>query len=122
MPPEPTPILIVDDDEGIRDALGEMLGDEGYPVATAANGEEAMAWLRRERPRSCIVLLDLMMPVMDGDEFLRLKRSDPELAGLPVIIVTASGRPVDPKPGIRAYIQKPIEMPLLMAAIEACAG
>jgi len=114
--------LIVDDDEGIRDALGEILRDEGFPVATAANGEEAMTWLRQERPRSCIVLLDLMMPVMDGDEFLRRKRLDPELEALPVIIITASGRPVDPTPGIRAYIQKPIEMPVLMAALEACAS
>src|SRR5882724_10983988 len=68
----------------------EVLGEEGLPVATAANGLEAMCWLREQWPKSCVVLLDLMMPAMDGAEFLRAKRADAAQAAIPAVIVTAA--------------------------------
>src|SRR5579862_4602951 len=63
-------ILIVDDDPDIRDSLKEVLEDEGYEVNGVANGREALDYLRKS-PRPCVILLDLMMPVMDGWQFRR---------------------------------------------------
>jgi CheY-like chemotaxis protein len=124
VPPPLRSVLIVDDDEGIRDALGEMLRDEGFSVATAANGREGILWLQAQRPQACVVLLDLMMPVMDGAQFLRAKQADVGLRTIPVVIVTAAGAAfrVDPTPDIRDTISKPIDLPGLMAAIESCAA
>jgi CheY-like chemotaxis protein len=118
-PPQLSWVLIVDDDEGIRDALSETLSDEGFPVATAANGQEAIDWLRERRPPSCVVLLDLMMPVMDGAGFLRAKQADPVLSAIPVLVVTAAGPAlrVDRTPDVKDAISKPFELPHLMAAI-----
>ena len=117
-------ILLVDDDEAIRDSLSEYLREEGFLVATAENGQDAMQWLRDHRPIPCVVLLDLMMPVMDGGEFLRAKRNDPGLSPIPVVIITAAGAPfrIDLSPDIKDFIQKPIVLPRLMAALEACAS
>jgi CheY-like chemotaxis protein len=115
-------VLLVDDDEGIRDALSETLSEEGFSVVTAANGREAIHWLQAQRPQSCVVLLDLMMPVMDGAEFLRAKQADAALCKLPVVIVTAAGTAfrVDRTPDVKETISKPIELPDLMAAIDSC--
>jgi CheY-like chemotaxis protein len=117
----PLNILLVDDDEDIRDALGELLRDEGFSVATAQNGLEAINWLRESPSVSCVVLLDLMMPVMDGNEFLRVKQADPALSPLPVVVISASkGRLSLDMPGVVAVVAKPIEIPLLMAALASC--
>ena len=122
MPAEPQLVLLVDDDQGIRDALSELLRDEGFSVATAANGAEALSWLRAERPTSCTVLLDLMMPVMGGSEFLRAKRADATLTGLHVLVLTATGEPlpIDQMADIKGRLAKPIVLPDLMAALASC--
>lgn len=114
-------VLLVDDDEGIRDALGEMLRDEGFRVVTAENGRKAIQWLQEHRPTSCVVLLDLMMPVMDGNEFLRAKQRDVSLSAIPVLVITAAGTRfcVDQTPDIKEFIDKPIAVPQLMAALES---
>jgi CheY-like chemotaxis protein len=116
-------ILLIDDDEGIREALGELLREEGYDVDTAANGLEAMRWLTEHRPSSCVLLLDLMMPVMSGGEFLGRKQTDPLVSPYPVVIITASANAngFDRTPDVKACLSKPIEMPELLAAIERCA-
>jgi CheY-like chemotaxis protein len=114
---------LIDDDEGIRDALGELLRDEGFAVETAANGLEALLWLTKSRPASCVLLLDLMMPVMDGGEFLVRKQEDPIVSPYPVVIITASASTTafSRTPDIKACLSKPIEMPDLMAALALCA-
>jgi CheY-like chemotaxis protein len=116
---EVPPILLVDDDADIREALSETLRDEGFVVSTAGNGQEAICWLRDQRPASCVILLDLMMPVMDGSAFLREKRADPALVGFPVVLVTASAAVPQAQwtPDVRACLGKPIEMERLLAAI-----
>lgn len=116
-------VLLIDDDEGIRDALGELLRDEGFVVETAANGLEAMQWLAERRPASCVLVLDLMMPVMDGTEFLERKQADPLVSSYPVVIITASARArhVARTPDVRACLSKPIEMAALLAALASCA-
>jgi two-component system, chemotaxis family, chemotaxis protein CheY len=122
VPVQPSWVLIVDDDPAIREALGEMLRDEGFSVATAEDGRAAMEWLREQRPASCAVLLDLMMPVMDGAHFLRAKQADAALRAIPVLVVTAAGTTFrfDRTPDVKDTIWKPIEVPRLLAAIESC--
>jgi two-component system chemotaxis response regulator CheY len=80
-------LLVVDDDRAIREALRNALEDEGFTVAVAANGAEAMAKMRERPPR--LVLLDLMMPVLDGFEVLDRMRADPALANVAVCICSA---------------------------------
>jgi DNA-binding response OmpR family regulator len=111
-------VLVVDDDPDIREAVQDILSFEGYEVVQADNGREALALLNRQPPlRPCIILLDLMMPVMDGEEMVSHLQKEQALAALPVILVTASGRGMFP--GIRAIIKKPFEMDELLAAVAA---
>ena len=81
-------ILIVDDDKDIREILRDVLEEEGYAIVEATNGVEALSSLRGDvLPR--VILLDLMMPVMDGQEFRKAQLADPRIAGIPVIVFTA---------------------------------
>jgi CheY-like chemotaxis protein len=81
-------LLVVEDDPLTRESVCEMLSEAGYPVATATNGAEALLHLR-SNPPPCLILLDLMMPVMTGQEFRFEQLKDPDLARIPVIIVSA---------------------------------
>ena len=80
-------ILIVDDEPVVRDSLEQWFADERYRVVTAANGREALAAVAQARP--ALILLDLMMPEMDGLEFLEQLRRNPVAAAIPVIVITA---------------------------------
>ncbi|HEY5451481.1 MAG TPA: response regulator [Polyangia bacterium] len=83
-------MLVVDDDSAVRTALKELFETEGYDVAVAANGRAALNQLR-VGVRPCVVLLDLMMPVMDGWDFRTEQLKDPALKDIPVFILTAAG-------------------------------
>jgi CheY-like chemotaxis protein len=83
-------ILVVDDDREVRDALTELLETDGYQVVVAANGVAALAAARRG-PAPCAILLDLMMPHMDGWDFRAEQRRDPALKNVPVVVITAAG-------------------------------
>ncbi len=85
-------VLIVEDDEDVRDFMDVLLRASGYETMTAANGAIGLEMMRHRRP--CVVLLDLMMPVMDGWTFRARQLADPELAPVPVICVTAA---IDPR-------------------------
>ena len=102
-------ILVVDDENYILHILDFSLGAEGYEVITAEDGEEAVRKCRDERPD--LVVLDVMMPKMDGFEACRAIKRDGELAGTPVILLSAKARDVDQKQGYEAgaddYITKP---------------
>src|ERR1041384_8053025 len=88
-------ILGVDADPDIRDSLREVREDEGYEVACVGNGREALGHLKAANPRPCVILLDLMMPVMDGWQFRKEQKQDSEIAGIPLVVITATGkRPV----------------------------
>ena len=115
-------VLLVDDDLAIREALTEALVEEGFPVQAAQNGLEALDWLQDNRGRPCVVLLDLMMPVMDGRTFLGIRRSDPLLSTIPVIVVSADGNCADltRTHGVRGVLHKPIIWEGLVAAIQDC--
>lgn len=85
-------VLIVDDDEGFRESLSALLALEGYEVVEAANGAQGLASLSTT-PRPAVVLLDLMMPVMDGPSLLRAMQRDPDLARIPAAVVSAARNP-----------------------------
>jgi CheY-like chemotaxis protein len=116
----PGAVLIVDDDNDVRSALAELLEEEGFSVEGAPNGREALALLRGGTVHPAVILLDLMMPGMDGWDFRHEQMRDPKLAGVPVVIVSASGFS---RESIRtqfrpaAYVEKPIERTALLAVI-----
>jgi CheY-like chemotaxis protein len=87
---EPVTVLIVDDDQAILDGLGELLENEGYRVATATDGRDALQQLRSGL-RPCVILLDLMMPGMDGWDFRHEQMKDDDLRDIPVVVITAAG-------------------------------
>jgi CheY-like chemotaxis protein len=109
------PILLVDDDLDIREALTDTLEDRGFQVVSATNGLEALELLRSMAVRPSVILLDLMMPIMDGYGFLDAQRKDPKLAAIPVAIITA-GHGVDrDRLGDSApVVAKPIKVPHLV--------
>lgn len=106
-------ILIVEDDLDIREALAEALGFEGYDVFLAENGQEALDVLRAG-PLPHVILLDLLMPVMNGWQFRQEQLADPALAGVPVIVVSASA-PGDARPD--RYLPKPFSIDELLSAV-----
>lgn len=112
-------ILVVDDDPAIRSALTEILNDEGYRSLSAANGVEALSLLRSNHP-TALVVLDLMMPVMDGYGFLAEQRRDPALAHIPVVAITADTRGRQQKLDVAAVVFKPFSLAQLLSKIEAC--
>jgi CheY-like chemotaxis protein len=91
----PTPaefdVLVVEDDDDVREALLLLLEDEGVHAVGATDGRDALDKIGRGF-RPALILLDLMMPVMDGERFLRVRKADPDLASIPVVIVSAMQR------------------------------
>jgi len=108
-------VLVVDDDADIRDCMADVLESAGYDVRTAANGKEGLEALCGGY-RPCVVLLDLMMPVMTGQEFLAAVRRS-ELSRLPVVVVTAAGQSVV-APGADELMRKPFDIDLLLDTVE----
>jgi len=117
--PEGRSVLIVEDDFDVRDALSQLLEFEGYVVAGAANGQEAIDHLR-STPRPAAILLDLMMPVMDGYQFRSELMRYPTLASIPVIIISADASVAEKaaRMGATAYLRKPIEVDALLHTLE----
>jgi CheY-like chemotaxis protein len=111
-------ILIVEDDLDVRDALVQVLEFEGYDVTSATNGREAIDRLRAGVAPS-LILLDLMMPVMDGPQFRTAQLDEPRFATIPVVILSADSG-VDQKAtamGAAAYLKKPIEVDNLLEIV-----
>jgi CheY-like chemotaxis protein len=112
-------ILVVEDDTATREALGLILGAQGFTVLGAGNGQEALGLLR-SGPHPDLILLDLMMPVMDGWQFRREQTQDPALSAIPVVILSADGNVRQKATALRAdgYLQKPVEVDSLLEAIQ----
>jgi CheY-like chemotaxis protein len=114
-------VLVVEDDADILRAVVQVLEDEGIAVQSADNGRSALAALRAPgAPRPCLILLDLMMPVMDGWAFRAEQLRDPALSDIPVIILTADGSAAEKSAGMNGAgaLRKPVELLTLLEAIQ----
>jgi len=119
-PPRKARILVVEDHESARAALTKLLSSTGYDVVEAPNGSDALAQLAKG-PRPDLIVLDLMMPVMDGWEFMKRQRRDWHLCTIPTIVVTgiASHDPRCLEMPVVRMLAKPYTGDQLMAAIDA---
>jgi CheY-like chemotaxis protein len=113
------PLLVVDDDTDLREALEEVLRDAGYTVLGAGNGREALEVLARARPLPGLVLLDMMMPVLDGRGFAEEMHAVPEWRGIPVVIFSASAGSANAarEVGACAYLRKPADVEVLVETV-----
>jgi CheY-like chemotaxis protein len=112
------PILVVDDDVDVREALADTLEYRGFAVVTATNGHDALRVLRSMSAPPAFILLDLMMPVMDGYTFLEEQRSDPDLASIPVAVVTAGFGVDRRRVGRTPVLKKPLDVSELLTAVQ----
>lgn len=106
-------VLVVDDDDALREAVADAISDAGYVVEQAENGRIALDKMRAHSP--CLVLLDLMMPVMDGWEVVAEMERDPSLASVPVCIVSAQDRIAPPR-SLKA-LRKPVSLETLLDTV-----
>ena len=112
-------VLVVDDDPGIRESLGDLLRAEGYGVRVAENGAAALEVMRTE-PRPDVVVLDLMMPVMSGWEVLEEVDADTSLRLMPIVVASAMSAPMASpgrRGGVRMSLPKPLDVDLLLSAL-----
>jgi CheY-like chemotaxis protein len=110
-------VLIVEDDRDTREMLERFLQFEGFEVRTAADGEAALHVLHTTGS-PCVILLDLMMPVMNGWQFREAQAQDPDLANIPVVVVTAAGSRADiPTIQADAWLSKPVDLDKLLTTI-----
>jgi CheY-like chemotaxis protein len=114
-------VLIVEDDMDVRELMNVLLTNHGFETMTATNGREALEQMRHRRP--CLVLLDLMMPIMDGWEFRAEQLREPSLADVPVVCVTAIAEHSEMVRRLHApCLRKPIEFRALLEAVEGACG
>ena len=110
-------VLIVEDDEDVREMLRTILETEGYDAVVAGNGAEALQLMQQRRP--CVVLLDLMMPVMDGWEFRERQLATTAFADVPVVCLTAVYDTVSASEILRApCLHKPVDMDALLDRLD----
>lgn len=112
-------VLVVEDEEALRTVVAEALREDGYDVMTAANGAEALQLVRQASPDA--IVLDLMMPVMDGWAFLEACRREQRIDGTPVLVVSAHRRLAEIMASeVQAdeFIAKPFELDALLGAVE----
>jgi two-component system, chemotaxis family, chemotaxis protein CheY len=110
-------ILVVDDDPAIRDVVADILEISDYAVQTAVNGAEALDKIRQDQP--AVVLLDLMMPVMNGWEFLRVCRNEVACADVPVVVMSAArdASDVARELGAQGFLAKPFELDTVLSVV-----
>jgi CheY-like chemotaxis protein len=114
MRPTMARVLVVDDDLELQESLAEAIGLGGHEVSVASNGAEALDVLRSRHID--LVILDVMMPVMDGVQFRAEQKRDPAIAGIPVIVVSAAS-PI-PKIDAAQILAKPVELRTLLSAVD----
>lgn len=115
----PRLVLLIDDEDDIRDSVAELLRFEGYEVQTAADGGDALRFLATTALLPCVIVLDLMMPDVDGAAFRARQLADPRLASIPVVIMSAAEdvRGAAAALGVRDYLVKPVELTALVERI-----
>ncbi len=114
-------LLIVQDDPGVLRAMSYMLGKEGYDVLTAVNGLEGLKKAKEENPD--LLVLDVMLPGLDGFEICHRLRAEPPTAKLPILMLSAKGQAADKSMGLGVgadeYLTKPVERLVLLGRVEA---
>jgi CheY-like chemotaxis protein len=110
-----TTILVVDDEPLIRDVLVTVLRDEGYAVVTADDGLAALELVQQQAP--ALVLMDVMMPRMDGRMAFRAMRDHAPGNGLPIVLMSAMAEPADLDAEIAAFLRKPVDLEDLLALV-----
>jgi CheY-like chemotaxis protein len=121
MPPSSKPaVLLVEDDRDALDALAVILEDAGYEVLRAGDGAEALGQLGDRQGRVNLILLDLMMPVMNGWDFRRKQKAIPAVAGIPVVLMSAGARLTAATGELDAvgYVSKPVEVDDLLDTVK----
>jgi len=103
-------ILVIDDDNELREALCDALEVEGYQVVCVEHGAAALDHLQSTQQPPCVILLDLMMPVMDGRAFREALLERPELAGIPVVLITAAGPKAAASVSATTILHKPLRI------------
>lgn len=117
--PQPTTIMLVDDEDDARGSLAALLREHDYQVLEAANGAAALRLLRSD-PTACrLILLDLMMPVMNGWDFRRHQRRTADLAAIPVVLMSAGAKIAIDSEDLDAagFISKPVELDDLLETV-----
>src|SRR5262245_15800151 len=112
----PRRILLIEDDADLREALSDALAISGHTVVAAVDGDDGLRQMRQHRPD--VVVLDLMMPKLDGWQFRVAQRSDPNLAETPVVVMSASTSPTAAAVDADLYLRKPLEAATVLQAIE----
>jgi two-component system response regulator CpxR len=114
-------LLLVEDDDSIREIVGEVLQSRGYDLLMATNGREALDLLHEREAAQLpkLILLDLMMPEMDGRQFLLERQKFPELVPIPVVVLTAAGRTqtANAQMVVAAWLSKPVELDRLLTTV-----
>ena len=114
--PDQPCVLIVEDDDGAREALADCLELEGISVASARNGKEALAYLY-SAPRPKVILLDLYMPIMTGWEFRAAQKQDAAISDIPVVVVTAFGSGTTRQIDANLVMHKPLDLDRLISVL-----
>ena|SRR5579864_8642630 len=118
MPEHGGRILVIDDDFDFRESLGYVLSDSGYEVLSATDGEEGLSRLRTG-PRPCVILLDLMMPGMNGWQFRAAQMQDAGLRSIPVVVLSGDARAEEEARalGAEGCLRKPVPLDALLESI-----
>ena len=112
-------VMVVEDDADVREAIAEVLSDCEYKPVHAANGAEALHRLRTAEVRPCVILLDMMMPTMDGWQFRAEQKSDPSVSDIPVVVLSAhaDGSEAAQQMDAVAYLAKPASLDSLVVKV-----
>ena len=113
-------VMIVEDDRDVLDSIVEVLADNAYEPVGARNGSDALERLRNMPSKPSVILLDMMMPVMDGWQFRLLQQADPSLSGIPVVVLTAHGSAPEAARQMDAmgFLRKPVRLETLLSTVE----
>lgn len=111
-------VLVIDDDEAVLETIGEILESRGYTPVFAQDGDEALGELTSSPDLPCLIVLDMMMPGMNGWQFLERQRADPRYSRIPVIVCSAFNETAKSVHGAK-ILEKPIELESLVQAVHA---
>ena len=108
------PIMVIEDDDDIRELMKAMLEAEGYYSITASNGEEGLELLSQSETKPCMILLDMMMPIMDGWTFAEVAKKNVQYRNIPLLAVTAFSDQMSLRENFQGVLKKPVRFDILL--------